>query len=72
VVGVPDPAKGEALVLLTTREVTAEELRTRLTAAGVPNLWIPKIVRRVDKIPILGTGKTDLKSCREMALEAVK
>lgn len=72
VVGVPDAAKGEALVLLTTREVTAEELRTRLTAAGVPNLWIPKIVRRVDKIPILGTGKTDLKACREMALEAVK
>ncbi len=70
VVGVPDAAKGEALVLLTTRDVTVDELRTRLTEAGVPNLWVPKIVRRVDKIPILGTGKTDLKGCRELAMQA--
>ncbi|HVS53905.1 MAG TPA: AMP-binding protein [Opitutaceae bacterium] len=69
VVGVPDAAKGEALVMLTTRAVTPEELRTRLAAIGVPNLWVPKIVRRVEKIPMLGTGKTDLKRCREIALE---
>ena len=72
VVGVPDAVKGEALVLLTTRDVTAEELRVRLTEAGVPNLWIPRIVRRVDRIPILGTGKTDLEGCRTLALAAVK
>jgi acyl-[acyl-carrier-protein]-phospholipid O-acyltransferase/long-chain-fatty-acid--[acyl-carrier-protein] ligase len=69
VTGVPDAAKGEALVLLSTHDVTAEELRTKLGAAGVPNLWLPKIIKRVDKIPILGTGKTDLKRCRELALQ---
>ena len=72
VTGVPDPAKGEALVLLTTREVTAEQLRSKLAEAGVPNLWIPKIIRRVEKIPMLGTGKTDLKQCRELAVDAAK
>ena len=41
----------------------------KLGEAGVPNLWMPKAVRRVDKIPMLGTGKTDLKRCRELALE---
>ena len=69
VVGIPDAAKGEALVLITTKEVSAEELRSRLGEAGVANLWVPKVIRRVDRIPILGTGKTDLKRCRELALE---
>ena len=70
VTGIPDPAKGEALVLLTTQSVAAEELRTRLAQAELPNLWIPKLVVQVDKIPMLGTGKTDLKRCRELALQA--
>ncbi len=70
VTGIPDAAKGEALVLLTTQAVTAEELRVRLAALGVPNLWIPRIIHRVEQIPMLGTGKTDLKQCRELALEA--
>ncbi|HWA09339.1 MAG TPA: AMP-binding protein [Opitutaceae bacterium] len=72
VVGVPDAAKGEALVLLAAREVTPEQLRDKLTAAGLPNLWVPRIVQRVDRIPVLGTGKTDLKGCRELALQSGK
>ena len=71
VMGVPEPMKGEALVLLTTREIGADELRRRLMAAGLPNLWIPKIIRHVDRIPVLGTGKLDLKACRDLALAAV-
>jgi acyl-[acyl-carrier-protein]-phospholipid O-acyltransferase/long-chain-fatty-acid--[acyl-carrier-protein] ligase len=69
---VPDPAKGEALVLLTTHDVTVDALRTRLLALDVPNLWIPKIIHRVDRIPMLGTGKTDLKRCRELAVDATR
>jgi acyl-[acyl-carrier-protein]-phospholipid O-acyltransferase/long-chain-fatty-acid--[acyl-carrier-protein] ligase len=72
VIGLPDPVKGEALVLLTIREVSAEALREKLIAAGIPNLWIPKVVHRVDRIPQLGTGKTDLKGCKQLALEMVK
>ncbi len=70
VVGVPDPSKGEALVVITTQEVSYDDIRERLTAAGLPNLWVPKLVHRVEKIPLLGTGKLDLKACRELALEA--
>jgi acyl-[acyl-carrier-protein]-phospholipid O-acyltransferase/long-chain-fatty-acid--[acyl-carrier-protein] ligase len=72
VTSVPDAAKGEALVLLTTREVAPEDIRTRLLGAGLPNLWIPRVVHRVEQIPLLGTGKTDLKRCREIALTAAK
>jgi acyl-[acyl-carrier-protein]-phospholipid O-acyltransferase/long-chain-fatty-acid--[acyl-carrier-protein] ligase len=70
VMGVADSAKGEALVVLTTREVTADQIREKLLGAGLPNLWVPKLVRRVERIPVLGTGKLDLKACRELALEA--
>jgi acyl-[acyl-carrier-protein]-phospholipid O-acyltransferase/long-chain-fatty-acid--[acyl-carrier-protein] ligase len=69
VTAIPDALKGEALVLLTTRDISADDLRNRLLTAGLPTLWIPKIVRRIEKIPILGTGKTDLKRCREIAKE---
>jgi acyl-[acyl-carrier-protein]-phospholipid O-acyltransferase / long-chain-fatty-acid--[acyl-carrier-protein] ligase len=68
VVGVPDEAKGEALVLLSARDIELADLRRKLSDAGIANLWIPKKIRRVDAIPVLGTGKLDLKRCKEMAM----
>ena len=59
-------------MLLTTLEVTTEQLRTKLLDAGLPNLWIPRLVRRVEKVPMLGTGKIDLKGCRELAIELTR
>ncbi|HEY9250631.1 MAG TPA: AMP-binding protein, partial [Rariglobus sp.] len=71
VTGVPDPGKGEQLVLLTVADgVTDDTVKEKLTAAGVPNLWIPKTILRVEKIPVLGTGKLDLKGCKDLALKA--
>ena len=70
VMGVPDPTKGESLVLLTTLSLSSDEVRERLLGAGIPSLWVPKIVRRVEQIPVLGTGKLDLKRCRELAMAA--
>jgi acyl-[acyl-carrier-protein]-phospholipid O-acyltransferase/long-chain-fatty-acid--[acyl-carrier-protein] ligase len=67
VTSIPDAAKGEALVLLTTVPVTTEELRERLANSGIPNLWLPKVIRHVASIPMLGTGKLDLKKCRQLA-----
>ncbi len=68
VTSVPDAAKGEALVLLTTRPIEADQLRPQLLNAGLPALWIPRVVHVVEKIPMLGTGKLDLKGCREIAV----
>jgi acyl-[acyl-carrier-protein]-phospholipid O-acyltransferase/long-chain-fatty-acid--[acyl-carrier-protein] ligase len=72
VMGVPDAAKGEALVLLTAIDVDSSALREKLSALGLPNLWIPKIVHRVEAIPMLGSGKTDLKACKKLAIEAAR
>ena len=65
----PDAAKGEALVLLTTKDLNAEELRGKLSAKGLANLWLPRIIKKVDAIPMLGSGKLDLKKLKELAKE---
>jgi acyl-[acyl-carrier-protein]-phospholipid O-acyltransferase/long-chain-fatty-acid--[acyl-carrier-protein] ligase len=70
VMGVRDEAKGEALVLLSAVDIDLAELRTKLHEAGVPNLWIPKQVQRVEAIPILASGKLDLKKCQRLAAES--
>jgi acyl-[acyl-carrier-protein]-phospholipid O-acyltransferase/long-chain-fatty-acid--[acyl-carrier-protein] ligase len=67
IVGVQDEAKGEALVLLSAVDMDLSELRSKLHAAGVPNLWIPKQVQRVESVPVLASGKLDLKKCKELA-----
>jgi acyl-[acyl-carrier-protein]-phospholipid O-acyltransferase / long-chain-fatty-acid--[acyl-carrier-protein] ligase len=69
IVGVQDEAKGEALVLLSAVDLDLAELRKKLQEAGVPNLWIPKNVHRVEAIPVLASGKLDLKKCQGLAAE---
>jgi acyl-[acyl-carrier-protein]-phospholipid O-acyltransferase/long-chain-fatty-acid--[acyl-carrier-protein] ligase len=64
-----DKAKGESLVLLTTLDIDADALRAALAKDGLANLWIPRIVKRVDTIPVLATGKLDLQGLRELAAE---
>ncbi|CAN5351593.1 hypothetical protein BH20VER3_BH20VER3_20030 [soil metagenome] len=67
-----DEQKGEALVLLSTIEIDQAKLRSALQEAGVPNLWIPKTIRLVEQIPVLATGKLDLRRCAEIAAESGK
>ena len=66
VTGVEDSKKGEALVVLAALDLREEILRKQLVARGFPNLWIPRIIRRVERIPLLGSGKLDLKACRTL------
>jgi len=70
IMGVQDEAKGEAVVLLSAVDIDLAQLRDKLRDAGVPNLWIPKRVQRVESIPVLASGKLDLKKCHQLADEA--
>ena len=75
VTAVPDERKGERLIVLhTDLDKTPEELRDGLTQMGLPNLFIPAADAfvKVDEIPILGTGKLDLKRMKDKALELVE
>jgi acyl-[acyl-carrier-protein]-phospholipid O-acyltransferase / long-chain-fatty-acid--[acyl-carrier-protein] ligase len=69
VVGVTDAMKGEALVILSSVDLDLPSVRAALSKIGVPNLWIPKTVRRVDAIPVLASGKLDLAGCKTLAAE---
>lgn len=74
VTAVPDPKKGERLIVLhleTDREI--DQVRAKLSEAGLPNLFIPSpdSFFVVDKIPMLGTGKLDLKQAKDKAAELV-
>ena len=42
-----------------------------LQQAGLPNLWIPSAdsFLEMDNIPLLGTGKLDLKAVKDVATE---
>ena len=67
VMSVPDEAKGEALVLLTSIAIDPQQLRAALREAEVPNLWVPRTIKQVDTIPALASGKLDLGKCKELA-----
>lgn len=70
VCGVPDPKKGERLVVLhTLPEPRLAELLKKLPQLGLPNLWVPRPKQffHVDTLPQLATGKRDLRSIRELA-----
>jgi acyl-[acyl-carrier-protein]-phospholipid O-acyltransferase/long-chain-fatty-acid--[acyl-carrier-protein] ligase len=72
VTSVPDESKGEALVILSTRDLDPKEIREKLLEAGLSNLWIPRRIQRVEKIPILASGKLDIQGCRVLAMEETK
>lgn len=72
VAGVPDEKKGERLVVLHTEiSKTPSEICKELSTMGLPNLFIPSpdSFIRVDAIPILGTGKLDLRGLQQLARE---
>jgi len=69
---VPHAKKGERLVVLHTGlSQPPDEICRRLGQQGLPRLWIPspESFSKVDQIPVLGTGKLDLKRVREVAME---
>jgi acyl-[acyl-carrier-protein]-phospholipid O-acyltransferase/long-chain-fatty-acid--[acyl-carrier-protein] ligase len=56
----PDARKGEQLVLFTTAPgATAAALQAWARAAGIAELAVPRDIRVVDALPVLGTGKID-------------
>ena len=67
IMGVPDEVKGETILLLSSIEIDLQELRAALREADVPNLWVPRSIRQIEKIPMLASGKLDLGKCKDLA-----
>ena len=74
VTAVGDERKGEKLVVLHTLNGPAVDMAfEKLGSFGLPNLFIPRRENfiKVDQLPMLGTGKLDLRAMRKVAEEAI-
>lgn len=69
VTGVPDSERGERLVVLHAVDLDPERVIEKLRAEGLPPIWIPRrdAFRRIEALPLLGSGKVDLGAIRKIA-----
>lgn len=71
VTAIPDPKKGERIIVLHLQftETTSRDVWKQLNDRGLPNLYVPsqRDFYQVAELPILGSGKLDLKKCKQMA-----
>ncbi len=65
---VPDPARGEAIILLTTDpSLTRERLTAAARALRLPEIAVARSLRTVEALPLLGSGKLDFVRLQQLA-----
>lgn len=69
-VALPDPRKGERIILFTDNpNANADELLAWCKGNGASELAAPKRIVPIEEIPVLGSGKTDYVALQRMAAE---
>jgi acyl-[acyl-carrier-protein]-phospholipid O-acyltransferase/long-chain-fatty-acid--[acyl-carrier-protein] ligase len=67
VIAVPDPRRGETLVLVTEQESPDRAaLIAHAQSRGVPEIFVPRTILAVKKLPLLGSGKTDYPAVKDL------
>lgn len=70
VIALHDERKGERLVLVTEDpRLEMRSLRETIREAGLPDLAVPAEIRRLERIPLLPTGKPDLPAVQRLIEE---
>ena len=68
----PDPRRGEQIVLVTDRKDAPRGLLLAWAQShGVAEIAVPKKIVSVDEIPVLGTGKIDFLKAKTLAENAI-
>ena len=68
-VAVPDGSKGEKIVLVYAGDKEEAEVKEMLKQVGLPPLMLPGAVVKVDVLPKLGSGKSDVQTGKKIAME---
>jgi acyl-[acyl-carrier-protein]-phospholipid O-acyltransferase/long-chain-fatty-acid--[acyl-carrier-protein] ligase len=68
-IALPDPSKGEKIVLLVSGETDMDKLKALIRQSDINPLMMPKTYLAVEAIPKLGTGKSDFAGAKKKALE---
>ncbi len=72
IISIPDEKRGEQLVLIIEKEdVTTSQIAAFFASKGISALWVPKKIVSVKQAPILGSGKFDYATAKELALKAI-
>lgn len=72
-VNLPDERKGEKIVLITNeKQITKDALISLFKEKGMTELGLPAVIVHTDNPPILGTGKFDYQTAKNIAIEACK
>ncbi len=70
VVAIPDARKGEQLILVTTNDKAEKsDLSSYASKNGISELGVPKTILHIDKMLVLGSGKTDYTSIMDFVLK---
>jgi acyl-[acyl-carrier-protein]-phospholipid O-acyltransferase / long-chain-fatty-acid--[acyl-carrier-protein] ligase len=73
VCGVPDAKKGERLMVVTILDPPSlQEVVKKMAGRGLPPLFVPRVDQfvPVPTLPVLGTGKIDLRAVKELCSSA--
>ena len=67
VVSIPDKKKGEALLLVTDcQDADTSALIKHAKSDGITELMVPRQIKVVDAVPVLGTGKIDYVTVQDL------
>ncbi len=67
----PDSARGETILLFSTDPaLNREQLQAAARSSGWPEIAVPRRIITVDALPLLGTGKIDYVTLKQMAEKA--
>jgi acyl-[acyl-carrier-protein]-phospholipid O-acyltransferase/long-chain-fatty-acid--[acyl-carrier-protein] ligase len=67
VISRPDPDKGETLIAASNEaRLKLDEIRAAIRAKGLPNICVPREVKFLKELPMLGTGKVNHRELEKM------